>query len=316
MGRDLPVTVELTGRLAQEVTAYVEGEAGWQVVTVGGPPRPVLALTDRPRAGPPCVVIVDGMPTTEQTRAALLDGATDVIGWPHDRARLLDAPLRAHAPPGGGPGPPVLRIGGAAGGTGTSTVALAMGGLLAWHGRRALVVGASDLLELCGLAPWTGPGVGEVMALHPADAATEVAALARPVRGVDGLRVLAGSGAAVRTVAAWPADVVVADVGVAAKAVGTPVDVVVARPDGCLRRVDPAAAVVVVGDGPLDRRGIRRLLGRAPTVWLPTSHRVARAGVGATVPAALPGSWLAALRGLFTHLPPAGSPQAVGKAAR
>lgn len=114
------------------------------------------------------------------------------------------------------------------------------------------------------------------------------------------------------SVTAWPADVVVADMRVGQ----TPTDVVVTRPDGSLRRVGTAAAVVVVGDGPLDRRGVRRLLGRPPAVWLPPSHRVARAGLAATVPASLPGSWLAALREVFAHLRPASCPQPVGKAPR
>lgn len=294
--QDLPVTVDLPGVLGQEVTAYVEGEAGWQVVADGGPPRPVLVLTDRPRTGQPCVVVVEGVPGHDITRAALLAGALDVIGWPADRARLADAPLRAQTtrpPEGRGR---VLRVGGASGGAGTSTVSLALAGLLAWAGLRTLVVGSEDLLRLCGCAPWEGPGATEVATLDPDDARREVAALARPVAGVEGLAVLGGAttglptrGSAAR---AWPTDVVVWDV----RSGHGEADVLVGRPDAGLRAVAGVAVpVVVMGEGPLDARGVRGVLGRPPLAWLPASARVARAGLAGRVPSALPGRWLQGL---------------------
>lgn len=295
--QDLPVTVDLPGVLGQEVTAYVEGEAGWQVVADGGPPRPVLALTDRPLPGQPCVVVVDGVPGHDVTRAALLAGALDVIGWPMDRARLADAPLRAQTARTPEGGARILRVGGASGGAGTSTVSLALAGLLAWAGRRTLVVGDDDLLRLCGRAPWEGPGAAEVGTLDPADAVREVAALARPVAGVERLAVLGrgGAGAASATTAArgWPADVIVWDV----RSRQDEADVLVGRPDAGLRAVSGAPVpVVVVGEGPLDARGVGGVLGRPPLVWLPTSARVARAGLSGRVPSALPGGWLRSLR--------------------
>lgn len=303
--QDLPVTVELPGVLGQEVTAYVEGEAGWQVVSDGGPPHPVLALTDRPRPGPPCVVVVDGVPGHDQTRAALLAGALDVVGWPADRARLLDAPLRAQAARPTGGGARVVGVAGASGGAGTSTVCLALGGLLAWAGRRVIVVGDDDLLRLCRRAPWTGPGAAEVAALDPADARREAAALARPVAAVERLAVLGGAktraGAPCGTDGArdWPADVVVWDQGTRP----AEADVLVARPDAGLRAAAGATVpVVLVGQGPLDGRGVRRLLGRPPLVWLPASSRVARAGLAGRVPSALPGRWLAGLRDVLGAL--------------
>lgn len=301
MGRqcDLPVTVELNGTLAQEVSAYVECEAGWQLVSVEGPPRPVLVLTDRARRGLPCVVVVDGTPSMAATRSALLDGALDVIGWPQDRARLLDLPRHSAPAPHAGGGPALLRVGGAAGGVGTSTVALALAGLLAWEGRRTVVVGDEDLLALCGLAPWSGPGVREVAALHPADVGKEVQTLARAVPGMRGLTVLGGGGAAVAAVSDWPGAAVLVDV----RAAGATADLVVARPDASLRGAATCAApVLVVGDGPLDRRGVQRMLGRAPVAWLPASARVARAGLLGRVPASLPGTWMAALRPVFATL--------------
>lgn len=290
--RDLPVTVALDEALAQEVTAYVEGEAGWQVVAEGGPLRPVLALTARPLPGQSCVVVVAGVPSADLLRGALLAGALDVVGWPLDRARLLEAPLRAvTARPADG-ATAVLRVAGAAGGTGTSTVALALAGLLAWEGRRTLVTGDDDLLRLCGLGPWDGPGAAEVAALDAADARAEIPALARPVAGVPGLAALGGADAGWAVgdgVRSWPADAVVVDLR--CRRAGA--DLVVARPDAGLRALtgvrDP---VVLVGDGPLDARGVRRLLGGAPLAWLAASARVARAGVAGRVPSGLPGRWL------------------------
>lgn len=309
---DLPVAVDLEGVLGDEVRAYVEGEAGWQVVAEGGPPRPVLTITDAATADHPCVVVVDGPPTGEQVRGALLEGALDVLGWPDDRARLLEAPLRARPPRQDGSGPAVLRLAGSAGGVGTSTLALACGGLLAWQGRDVIVVGDEDLLRLCGMSPWSGPGAMEVAALDPGQAGAEVAALARPVPGVDRLRVL-GGGAGVVTATGWSAATVVMDLRAGPLAGPSPegrlgldevvggadaADLLVARPDAGLR---PAAAmagevpVLVVGDGPLDRAGVRRALGRAPVGTLPASARVARAGVSGRVPSGLPGTWLAQL---------------------
>ncbi|HVL99925.1 MAG TPA: hypothetical protein VM324_11600 [Egibacteraceae bacterium] len=297
--QDLPVSVDLRGALAEEVTAYVEGEAGWQVVADGGPPRPVLTLTSRARPGEPCVVVVAGTPGHDETRAALLAGALDVVGWPADRARLLDAPLRTSELRPTGRRARILRVGGASGGSGTSTVALALAGLLAWSGRRVVVVGEDDLLRLAGLAPWGGPGAADVAVLHPDEAGEEVAVLARPVPGVPGLAALGGPGAAVADAAGWPAEAVVVDL----RAHGRDgADLLVARPDAGLRAAAGARAVVVVGDGPLDGRAVRRVLSAPPVAWLPASARVARAGVAGRIPSALPGRWLAGLRDALVRL--------------
>lgn len=304
--RDLPVTVDLDGVLGQEVTAYVESEAGWQVVADGGPPRPVLALTDRPRTGQPCVVVVPGTPGAEQTRAALLAGALDVVGWPADRRRLLDAPLRASGTRPATATTAVLRVAGASGGAGTSTVALALGGLLAWQGRRTVVAGDEDLLRLCGLAPWQGPGAAEVAVLEATDARAEVAGLVRGVPGVPGLAALGGAGAgwAAGTggaAGAWPADAVVVDLRTRHEGA----DVLVARPDaGLAALAGSRVPVLVVGEGPLDARGARRVVGRAPLAWLPASARVARAGLAGRVPSGLPGRWLALLADALARLQP------------
>lgn len=301
--QDLPVVVDLPGRLGEEVAAFVEVEAGWQVVSPAGPLAPVLELTTAPRADRPCVVIVEGPVQAEEARAALLGGALDVIAWPDDRARLLEAPLRIHATPRNGSGPPVLRVAGCGGGVGTSTVALAVGGLLAWSGRATLVVGDDDLLRLCGVGPWSGPGASELGQLDAPSAALEVASLARPVPGVNGLAVLGGGGAAISGVAGWPVQAVVLDLRAPRRLAG--VDLVCARPDAGLGALDGQPAdlpIVVVGDGPLDQAGVRRRLGRPPAAWLPESVRVARAGVAGRVPAGLPGGWLGTLRAALGRL--------------
>lgn len=325
---DLPVAVELEGVLGDEVRAYVEGEAGWQVVAEDGPPKPVLTITDAAGAARPCVVVVDGPPTTEQVRGALLEGALDVLGWPDDRARLLEAPLRARPTRRDGSGPALLRLAGSAGGVGTSTLALACGGLLAWQGGEVIVVGGEDLLRLCGMSPWSGPGAMQVAALDPGQAGSEVPALARRVPGVDRLRVL-GGGAAIASTTGWPASAVVVDLGVSPLAGHPPegglwlgeavggtdafvggadaVDVLIARPDAGLRAAAAAPGevpVLVVGDGPVDRAGVRRALGRSPVGTLPASARVARAGVSGRVPSGLPGTWLAKVATVLARVRP------------
>jgi len=305
--RDLPVSVDLPGVLGQEVTSFVEVEAGWQVVSEAGPPAPALVLTAAPRTGRPTVVIVEGAPSPAQVRDGLLGGALDVLGWPSDRDRLLDAPLRVRETPRG-TGPSVLAVAGLAGGAGTSTVVLAMGGLLAWSGKRTVVVGDEDLLRLCGAHGWRGPGAAELAALDPAAAAAELPGLLRPVAGVPGLSVLGGDGAAVGAAAGWAVDAVVADLRAlppqdAAWSGGRRsvrgAALLVGRPDGSLRAAAGApedVPVLVTGRGPLDHAGVRRLLGRQPVGWLPDSARVAQAGLRGRVPSSLPGSWLAVLR--------------------
>lgn len=299
---DLPVALDLPDGLAAEVASFVETEAGWQVVGTDGGLAPALAIASGPRPGVPSVVVVEGPADGEQVRAALLAGALDVIAWPQDRRRLLDAPLRVRATGRQAGGPAVFRVAGCAGGVGTSTVTLAVGGLLAWSGRPTLVVGGDDLLALCGLGPWTGPGAAELAALAPADAAAEVAGLARAVPGVDRLTVLGGGGGVAGT-GGWPLAAVVADLRAPTHLHGA--DLVCARADSRLRALGPLGGdvPVLVGEsGPLDRAGVRRLLGRAPVGWVPWSVRVARAGVSGRVPSGLPGSWISTLRAVLRRV--------------
>jgi len=287
---DLPVAVDLPDAVSAEVIPFVEAEAGWQVVDEDGPLAPVLKLATT--AGParcPVVVVAAGTPNPDAVRAALLEGALDVIAWPAERERLVRAPARVSS---AAPAPTVapLRIGGCRGGVGTSTVALSVGGTVAWSGGRALVVGDDDLLRLAGVA-WEGPGAAEVSALG-GDGAGEVAGVARPVPGVPGLDVLRGDGT-ITDVGGWPYDLVVVDAGTR-QAGGLTLQVGAA--DRSLSNAAAQVPLLVVELGPLDRAGVRRHLGGPPAGWLPHSARVARAGAAGRVPSGLPGSWVAALR--------------------
>jgi hypothetical protein len=289
MIEDLPVTVALPAPLSTQVATWVERDLGWQVVDAAGVLAPALALADRTCGALPWIAVTDGPPAAEHVRRHLTSGAVDVVGWPQDRLRI---PLLAAQIEQGRDAADTetsrLTVAGVAGGVGTSTIALAIGGLLAWSGAAALVSGDTDLLALAGVA---GPGGSR----H--DAAPTAAAPAA-VPGVAGLSVV-GRGADVAA-GAWSGDVVVVDAGTAVTSDAT---LVVSRSDRGLRRAGAfGRPVVIVGDQPLVARDARRLLGAPPLVRLPLSARVARAGLEGRVPAALPGTWLRELRAGLTRL--------------
>lgn len=262
---NLPVAVELTGPLGQEVIGYAETELGWQVVGVDGPPAPVIVLAGKVHPERPTIVVAD--PVADVDAGAMLEaGAVDVIRWPDDRERLRTAPARVRGQAPAAPGPPLIRVAGAAGGVGTSTVALGVGGVLAWAGKQVLVVGDDALLALGGVPSWEGPGALEIASLDLHDAGTEVAALQRQVPAVPGLAVLGGGGH-VRSTSHWPYDVVVVDQGTA---LTDDPYLVCARADVGLRRIAGTQhPVVIIGDGPLDKKSVRRGLGYEPLAWLP-----------------------------------------------
>ena len=287
---DVSVAVDLPGRLGEEVAAYVESEAGWNVVVGGGPVVPLLTLTGAVAPGP-CVVVRDGPLDADVTRDLLLAGVVDVIAWPEDRTRLLALPQRVVRAGRPQAAVPQLHIGACRGGAGASTVALTAGGLVAWSGRRALVIGDEATIRLAGLGRWQGAGAAELASLG-LQAADEVERVARPVPGVQGLSVL-GGGPAPLTTEGWPYDIVVVDLGVAGR---DHAHLVVAAADGSLAEAPGRADVIVVEHGPLDRAGVKRLLGHAPAGWVPYSARVARAGTAGRVPSSLPGSWVEAVR--------------------
>lgn len=268
---DLPVVVALPAPLNAAVTAWVEGDLGWQVVDRSGPLRPVLALADGPCAGLPWIAVTDGPPDDEIVTAQLTAGAEDVVGWPDGRERIPLVATRVDVTRRVGPRGPRVSVAGVAGGVGTSTIALAIGGLLAWGGAAVLVVGDEALLGLAGAAGRV-PSPGAHVA----------------VTGVPGLSVLAGRGDAAG--AGWAGDVVVVDDGTR---VTSATNVVVTRPDAGLQRArDVDRPTVVNGRSPLGPSETLRVLGHAPLAHLPWSVRVARAGLGGRVPSGLPGRWL------------------------
>jgi len=290
-GSGVAVALRLAEPTASELAGYVESELGWQVVHPDGPPSPLLVLTEE--AAPGAVVVRTDPPDAEEVRALLTAGALDVLTWPGERERLTGLAARAGASGAGSDDPPVLRVAAVAGGVGASTTALAAAGLLAWAGLDVVAVGDAGLTRLAGVA-WRGPGAPELAALAAHEAAAELAALARPARGLPGLRLLGGG--PVVDAPGWDADAVVVDLGVLGEGVGAVADVLLARPDAHLAaaagRSEP---VLLVGDGPLDGAGVRRALGRRPLAHLPSSARVARAGLDGRVPTGLPGSWLRGL---------------------
>ncbi|MBW3619249.1 MAG: hypothetical protein KY461_03330 [Actinobacteria bacterium] len=296
----LPVLLELARPDAGRVVAWVEGVLGWQPVDgdAGGLPArlrladvPAVAdvAGDRP-ADIPTVLLVgaDDPPVTVATATRRLRPAA-VVGWPDARDTLVAtaAGLLARTRP---PATDelVLRVGGAAGGVGTTTVALAVGALAAWRLGTTLVLAA-------GIVPMATPRLVELDTL----AAPRTFDEARPVPGVPGLRVVRTTAPPVGVpVDPGPAAVVVRDVGRSDDA-----DVLVLRRDAAgvagLER-SAAGIAVVLDDGLAPIPAVVAAAARRPVVMVPRSSRVARAGLLGHVPTALPASYLRALRPLVT----------------
>lgn len=294
----LPVSLRVEGPHADEVRRWVEGVLGWQPIDEATarlvPPLVELVgpalVGERAPGSPPRVLLIDDeVPSLEAARAAACAGTRAVVGWPSGREELAGLVEGLLAAPAATTGTRVLRVGGAGGGVGTTTVALALAGLSAWSGARALAAVRGTGLRLRGLpgAALAGPDLWS--------RADELAGLttARAVRLTD---------------AAPPADptdptldVLVVDAGADAD-----VDVLVCRPDAAAMAVLPtttAGAVVIVGEGPARLARLRdAAAGRRP-VLLPWSVRVARAGLTNRVPAGLPGAWLRRLAPLAPHAP-------------
>jgi hypothetical protein len=320
-GRDtaaLPVALDVAGRHGEGVRRWVEGVLGWQTIdpaTADVVPA-ALRLFDlasetarregrraaggRPGelGGPaaarvvPSALLVDGDDDPADVAALAARVRPDlVVAWPEERGSLLDA-VAALLAEDRTPGTAVrvLRIGGSAGGVGTSTVALALAGLSSWSGARTLVAVGR-----------TAP-VGDALPVAAAAvAAPDLWRRATALAGVPRARV-------VRLAEAGPLpdpgctdlDLAILDVGVAPD-----VDVLVCRADAAVldaASATTAAAVVVVGEGPASHAAVRRACGDRRLLTVPVSARVARAGLHRRVPTALPGAWLRAL----TELAPRG----------
>jgi hypothetical protein len=293
----LPVELRLARPDAARVTAWVEGVVGWQPVdgaTGGLVPRVRLtdvAATSRadavaapasPAALPAVLLLVagDDPPIAVASAVQRLRPAA-VVAWPDARDELaaVVASLLA-ASPTPHTDEVALRIGGAAGGVGTTTVALALGALAAWRSGPTLVLTA-------GAVPLALPRTVELDTL----AGPRTFAEATPVAGVPSLRVLRCAGhAREAAVDAGPARVLVRDVGVTDEA-----DVLVLRRDDAglagLER-SAAAVAVLLDDGVVPPTAVAAAAGGRRVVSLPRSVRVARAGALRRVPVALPASYL------------------------
>lgn len=294
----VPVALALGDRHVGTVRRWIEGTLGWQAVDddLDGPVPPSVRIVDvegalrlldvgRDDRLPTLLLIEDDDVAAIAADVARRLRPSGVCRWPDGRDALPDLVRRAvgEQRTSGSTGR-VLRVGGVAGGVGTTTVALALVGLAGWSGQRALAV-------VHGHA-----GVREATPV-PADAVVspDLWSRATPLPGVVGARVVhTGPGATHRVPIDRRIGVSVLDVGT-----GAEVDVVVCRPDrGAAEQlpVTMAGAVVVVGRGLLSAERIEELAGGRRVVHVPTSARVARAVLRGQVPAGLPGTWLDALR--------------------
>jgi hypothetical protein len=287
----LPVALEVRGALLERLRRVVEGTLGWQPVdeVTAGLVPPAVRLTDVSGTGgdgtPTVLLVAPDDPPRVAADAAARQRPSAIVSWPGSEADLIRAVARATAAPRGVVrGTSTLRLGGAAGGVGTTTVVLAVAGAAAWRGR-AVLVASDDPVLLPDGAPAIDPA---------AMAAPDLWTRAAPLEGVPDAR-------AVRLVGP-PADVDVVDPSVDAvlldHGVGTDVDVLVVRPDAAglaaLARTT-AAVVVVVGRGPASARAVSDAVGSRRRIDLPWSARVGRAGVVGRVPAALPGTFVRAV---------------------
>ena len=302
----LPVELAVDVRHADAVRRWVEGVLGWQPIDDGTaglvPPAIALVGLDAIRQGragiadrgvPGVLVVADDADPVEVGVATTQLRPAAVVGWPGGRddlasvvGRVLAAPRRTTV------GTRSLRVGGAAGGVGTSVVTLALAGLEAWQG------------TACLAAVRRPPAEGAAV-LTAALADPDLWARATPLPGVGGGRMVH---LADRAVPPEPGDrrigTLLIDAGV-----DPDVDVLVCRRDPAALdalAVTTAAAVVVVGDGPVTVRELAAVAGGRTGIALPWSVRVARADRHGRIPGALPGAWLRRLRPL---VPPGhGSP--------
>jgi hypothetical protein len=302
----LPVALALGARHVGSVRGWLEGTLGWQAVEddIDAPVPPVVRLIDVDAAAtratgtaagsthalhlPSVLLVEDGDAPHVVAEVARTLAPVGVCRWPTDRDALPDLVARAlRAPRPASSSSRTLRVGATAGGVGATTVTLALAGLAAWQGRRALAV-------VHGQA-----GVRTTTPIPPdALVAPDLWNRAAPVPGVAGLRVVHTGRLAPKDA---PEDrrveLAVLDVGTQGDA-----DIVVCRPDGAAAALLPstmAGAVVVVGAGLLTPERIVALAGGRPVVHAPSSARVARAALRGHVPAGLPGSWLATLAPLL-----------------
>ena len=288
----VPVALALSGRHAASVRRWVEGVLGWQPVDddPAGPVPPAVRLLDHQpladarAAGPavlPTLLVVDDDAAAPATAALVHAARPDaVVPWPSGRDQLTEVVASLlQRPRRDGNEPRVLRVGGAAGGVGTTTIVLALAGLLGWQGDGALAL-VRPPAPVPDLRVVPGEAVG----------APDLWARAEPLPAVPRGRVLGIVGGEVPS----PADPRITAAVIAA-GVDDDVDVLVCRPDAAgLTRLatTTAAAAVLVGAGPASPGDLERAAGGRAGVTAPWSARVARAGLHGRVPGSLPGRWL------------------------
>ena len=319
----LPVALHLGDVHAEPVRSWLEGVLGWQVVDGAGddPVPPVLLLRDhltdhgaadlRPGADvgvgsdlPTILLLRDGSDPVRAAAAAAAAAVgagseagmvpSAVLGWPSDREQLAEVAARLLTTfRQRSRSTSRLVVGGGAGGVGTTTVALALGGLRAWAGTRTLV-------GVRGLGvPWRGVPTA---ALGGGD----LWSVAQRAPGLESLRVVRLlDHDPVPDVVDPAIEAVVLDAGPDPDA-----DVLVCRPDAAglaAMRTTTAAVVVVVGEGPAPHRAVLAAAGGRRLLRLAWSARVARAGAMGRLPAGLPGRWLRGLQPLVAGAPTSGT---------
>ena len=277
----LPVRLVVAGRDAAALRRWIESVVGWQAVddetAALVPPRVTIADVEGAGAAPADLPLLVVVATSDDPVRAAVAGrqAAAVLAWPAARDDLVAAVAHLTATTEVAAST-MLRVGGASGGVGTTTVALALAATFAWRGRPTLMV-ARGAVPIDGVVQVEGDGVdGFAVGTSPP--------------GCAHLRVVHAPAARVEP---GRAAVVVSDVGVDDDA-----DILVVRRDrpgleALARTV--AAVAVVVDTGPADARALRSAAAGRRLVTVAWSQRVARAGLMGRVPAGLPGAWLRAL---------------------
>lgn len=287
-GAGRPVAIEVGSPHGDQIRRWVEGVLGWQVVDrdTGRLVPPTVHLVgpraDPPDDGVPRILVLDEDEDTPSVVAACqrLDPAA-AVAWPTERDGLSRVVDEVVSVPGEARGDRhVLRVGGVAGGVGTSTVVLALAGLGAWHGWPTLSALRGD-----------APAKDLPVVPSEATAAADLWSRLEPLDGVPSCRaVRVGDPGTVVDPRDPAIKLAVLDHGV-----DTDTDLIVCRLDAAaLERLPTttAGAIVIVGTGPLPPKALREAIGGRRTILLPWSARVARAGLHRRVPASLPGAWL------------------------
>jgi len=288
--RALPVLIQVSHTREGSLRRYVDGVLGWQPVgfETHGPFRARVRLTDDPATIDetlPAVLLVDDHGVSARDAKQLArHTSVSVCLWPSERdqlPRIVAEVLHAYT---SDPGVRTLTVGGAAGGVGATTLALALGGICAWQSRTTLVAVNDVSLTVRDISEsaLTDPALWEQ---------------ATPVAGIDGCRVVhVNDGPPATRVRDPRISQSVYDMGVAHD-----VDVLVLRPDRAGRFAldqTTASIVVVVGGGVFSLAQIHAVAGSRRVVAVEHSARVARAIAHRRIPAGLPGTWLRPLVGL------------------